>query len=167
MQMREGESEWGSGVSCGRGRGGCELDARRGRGVLGARAAREGGYAGTRELTEGAHEQTKRGSGRARRGSGSADRAGLPGQREEEGAGARARWAGWAERPRGEGVAGQFTFFFYFGNCFPFSFYLLHLTQFQICHNFKLAPSSICIKQKWSLGFNMMQHFILPWSLAY
>jgi hypothetical protein len=88
-------------------------------------------------------------------------------QREKEGAGARERWAGWAERPRGKGVAGHFTLFFYFGNCFPFSFYLLHLTQIQICHNFKLAPSSICIKQKWSLGFNMMQHFILPWSLAY
>jgi hypothetical protein len=41
--MREGESEWGSGVSSGRGRGGCELDARRGRGVLGVRTALSGG----------------------------------------------------------------------------------------------------------------------------
>jgi hypothetical protein len=70
-------------------------------------------------------------------------------------------------KAEGKGVAGHFTFFFYFRNCFPFSFYLLHLIQIQICHKFKLAPSSICIKQQWSLGFNMMQHFILPWSLAY
>jgi hypothetical protein len=69
-----------------------------------------------------------------------------------------------AEGNRG---ASHFTFSFYFRKCFPFSFYLLHLIQFQICHKFKLSPSSICIKQKWSLGFNMMQHFILPWSLAY
>jgi hypothetical protein len=30
-----------------------------------------------------------------------------------------------------------------------------------------LAPPSICIKQKWSLGFSMMHHFILPGSLTY
>jgi hypothetical protein len=164
--MREGESEWGSGVSSGRGRGGCELDARRGRRVLGVRVAREGGYARTRELTEGAHKQRERGSGRTRRGSGSADRAGPPGQREEEGAGARA--LGWLGRKaEGRGGCGPLYLFLLFRKLFPFSFYLLHLTQFQICHNFKLAPSSICIKQNWSLGFNMMQHFILPWSLAY
>jgi hypothetical protein len=62
--------------------------------------------------------------------------------------GARAGWADWAEGPRGTGGAGHFSLFFYFSNCFPFSFYLLHLVQFQICHKFKLAPSSICIKQK-------------------
>jgi hypothetical protein len=47
-----------------------------------------------------------------------------------------------------EGRLGHFTFFFCCSNCFPFSFYLLHLIQIQICHKFKLAPSSICIKQK-------------------
>jgi hypothetical protein len=163
--MREGESEWGSGVSCGRGWGGCELDARRGRRVLDVRAAREGGYEGTRELTEGAHGQRERGRARARRKW--QRRQGGPVGTEREREWARAGWAGWAERLRGKGVAGHFTLFFYFENCFPFSFYLLHLTQIQICHKFKLAPSSICIKQKWSLGFSMMQHFILPWSLAY
>jgi hypothetical protein len=113
------------------------------------RAAREGGYAGMRELTEGACEQRERGSGRTSGESGRADRAGSPGQREEGGKGrARGGWAGWAERPRGTGGAGHLFFFFYFSNCFPFSFYLLHLIQFQICHKFKLAPSSICIKQK-------------------
>jgi hypothetical protein len=55
--------------------------------------------------------------------------------------------AGLAEWAR-EGGMGHFTFFFYCSNCFPFSFYLLHLIQIQICHKFKLAPSSICIKQK-------------------
>jgi hypothetical protein len=101
------------------------------------------------------------------RGNGSADRAGPPEQREEGGSG-RARGMGrLGRKAEGEGVAGHFAFFFYFRNCFPFSFYLLHLTQIQTCHNFKLTPSSTCIKQKWSLGFNMMQHFILPWSLTY
>jgi hypothetical protein len=111
--MRKGESEWGSGVSSGRGRGGCELDARRGRGVLGVRAAREGGYAGTRELTEGAHKQRERGSGRTRGGSGSADRTGPPGQREKEGAGARAvgRLGRKAERKRGCGPLYSFLLF--------------------------------------------------------
>jgi hypothetical protein len=72
----------------------------------------------------------------------------------------------WAGR-NGPGKGGWATFpLFLFQKLF-FSFYLLHLIQIQMCHNFKLTPSSIGIKQKWSLGFNMMQHFILPWSLAY
>jgi hypothetical protein len=64
--------------------------------------------------------------------------------------GGRGEDGGAVGRPNGpgKGVAGHFPFSFYFGNCFPFSFYLPHLTQIQICHNFKLAPSSICIKQK-------------------
>jgi hypothetical protein len=95
-------------------------------------------------------------------------RQGGPAGAERERGSRRARGVGrLGRKAEGKGVAGHFTLFFYFGNCFPFSFYLLHLTQIQICHNFKLAPSSICIKQKWSLGSNMMQHFILPWSLAY
>jgi hypothetical protein len=112
------------------------------------RAAREGGYAGTRELTEGAREQRERGSGRTRGESGRADRAGPPGQR-EGGRNGRARGMGrLGRKAEGNRGAGHFTFFFYFSNCFPFSFYLLQLIQFQICHKFKLAPSSICIKQK-------------------
>jgi hypothetical protein len=77
------------------------------------RAAREGGYAGTRELTEGAHEQRERGSGRTRRGSGSADRAGPPGQREKGGAGARAvgRLGRKAEGKRGCGPLYSFLLF--------------------------------------------------------
>jgi hypothetical protein len=163
--MREGESERGSGAQVAE--GGAVASSTRDVGAeFSVRAAREGGYAGTRELTEGAHEQRERGSGRTRGGSGSADRAGPPGQREEGGTGARGvgRLGRKAEGNRG---AGHFTFFFYFRNCFPFSFYLLHLIQIQICHKFKLAPSSICIKQKWSSRFNMMQHFIVPWSLDY
>jgi hypothetical protein len=113
-----------------------------------ARAARKCGYAGTRELTEGAREQRERGSGRTRGESGHADRRARQDRERKGGKGARAGWAAWAERPRGTGGVGHFSFFFYFSNCFPFSFYLLHLIQFQICHKFKLAPSSICIKQK-------------------
>jgi hypothetical protein len=64
------------------------------------------------------------------------------------GEGARVGWAGWAKRPRGAGGMGHFVFFFYSSNCFPFSFYLLYLIQFQICHKFKLAPSSIMHQTK-------------------
>jgi hypothetical protein len=70
-------------------------------------------------------------------------RGGPSGEGEREGKG-RLGWAGWAR----EGGLGHFPFLFYFSNCFPFSFYLLHLIQIQIRHKFKLAPSSICIKQK-------------------
>jgi hypothetical protein len=43
--------------------------------------------------------------------------------------------------PKGRGgrVVGFFSFFFYSGICFPFSFYLLYLIQTQISHKFKLA----------------------------
>jgi hypothetical protein len=41
--MREGEIEWGSGASSGRGRGGWGLDTCRGCGVLGERAGHVGG----------------------------------------------------------------------------------------------------------------------------
>jgi hypothetical protein len=68
---------------------------------------------------------------------------GRAGREKERGRG-RLGWAGWAR----EGGLGHFPFLFYFSNCFPFSFYLLHLIQIQIRHKFKLAPSSICIKQK-------------------
>jgi hypothetical protein len=85
------------------------------------RAAREGGYVGTRELTEGAHEQIERGSGRTRRGSGSADRAGQPGQREKEGAGARGGPAG--PKGRGEkGLRATLLFSFISEIVFPFLF---------------------------------------------
>jgi hypothetical protein len=145
--MREGEGERGSGAQVAE--GGAVASSTRDVGAESSvRATREGGYAGTRELTEGAREQRERGSGRTRGESGSADRAGLPGQREGGGNG-RARGIGrLGRKAEGNRGAGHFTFFFYFSNCFPFSFYLLHLIQIQICHKFKLAPSSICIKQK-------------------
>jgi hypothetical protein len=121
-QMREGERVGEALGSSGRGRGGCKLHARRGRGDRGTRSL-GGGYVGTRELTARAREQRERGSGRARGESGCAD------GRREEGGKARAGWAGWAERPRGQGY-GPLSFFFYSSLCFPFSFYLLYLIQF-------------------------------------
>ena len=42
-------------------------------------------------------------------------------------------------KAEGAGKAGFFSFFFYSGICFPFSFYLLYLIQIQISHKFKLA----------------------------
>jgi hypothetical protein len=96
--------------------------ARSGAGLVGQ--ARRGSWAALARAHEG-------GGGRwAERGGG-----------EERGAG------GLAKRAR-EGGLGHFPFLFISEIVFPFSFYLLHLTQIQICHNFKLAPSSICIKQK-------------------
>jgi hypothetical protein len=87
-----------------------------------AQLSREDGYAGTRELTEGAREQRERGSERTHGGSGSADRAGPPGQREKGEAGARAGWAGWAERPRGKGFQATLPFSFISEIVFPFPF---------------------------------------------
>jgi hypothetical protein len=86
-------------------------------------------------------------SGRTRWESGRADERARQ-DRERRGEGARAGWAGWAERPRGAGGMGHFVFFFYSSNCFPFSFYLLYLIQFQIGHKFKLAPPSIMHQTK-------------------
>jgi hypothetical protein len=43
------------------------------------------------------------------------------------------------QKAEGAGKAGFFSFFFYSGICFPFSFYFLYLIQIQISHNFKLA----------------------------
>jgi hypothetical protein len=61
----------------------------------------------------------ERGSGRTRRGSGSADRAGLPGQREKEGAGARAV----GRLGRGEkGLRATLLFSFISEIVFPFLF---------------------------------------------
>jgi hypothetical protein len=42
-------------------------------------------------------------------------------------------------KAEGAGGAGFFSFFFYSGICFLFSFYLLSLIQIQISHKFKLA----------------------------
>jgi hypothetical protein len=42
-------------------------------------------------------------------------------------------------KAEGAGGVGFFSFFFYSGICFPFSFYLLYLIQTQISHKFKLA----------------------------
>jgi hypothetical protein len=67
-----------------------------------------------------------------------------PARGEERGKKGAAGPAEWAR----EGGLGHFPFLFISEIVFPFSFYLLPLTQIQICHNFKLAPSSICIKQK-------------------
>jgi hypothetical protein len=120
-QLREGESERGSGAQVAEG-GAVARSTRDVGAEFSVRAAREGGYAGTRELTEGAHEQRERGSRRTRGGSGSADRAGPPGQREEGGTGARAGWAGWAKRPRGTGVRATLPFSFISEIVFPFPF---------------------------------------------
>jgi hypothetical protein len=112
--MREGKSERGSGAQVAE--GGAVASSTRDVGAESSvRAAREGGYAGTRELTEGAHEQRERGSG-------SADRAAPPGQREEGGKGAREGWAGWVERPRGTGMRATLPFSFISEIVFPFPF---------------------------------------------
>jgi hypothetical protein len=149
-QRREGEGERGSEAQVAEGRAVASFTRDVGA-ETSVRAARAGGYAGTRELTEGAREQRERGSGRTGGESGHADgRASQDRERKGGGGeGARAREGSVGPKGRGEqGVWATFPFFFYFSNCFPFSFYLLHLIQFQICYKFKLAPSSICIKQK-------------------
>jgi hypothetical protein len=120
-QMREGESEQGSGTQVAE--GGAVASSTRDVGAeFSVCAAREGGYAGTRELTEGAHEQRDRGSGRTR-GVKRRRRQGGP-ARTERGRGERARagWAGWAERPRGTGVRATLLFSFIPEFVFPFPF---------------------------------------------
>jgi hypothetical protein len=120
-QMREGERVGEALGSSGRGRGGCELHARRGRGDRDTRSS-GGGYARTRELTARAREQRERGSGRARGESGCADGQARQGRERRGGEGARAGWAGWAERPRGAGVWASFPFSFILAFVFPFPF---------------------------------------------
>jgi hypothetical protein len=115
--LREGESERGSGAQVAEG-GAVESSTRDVGAEFSVRAAREGGYAGTRELTEGAHEQRERGSGRTRGGSGSADRAGPPGQREEGGTSARARGGPVGPKGRGEQGCGPLYLFLLFQNLF-------------------------------------------------
>jgi hypothetical protein len=51
-----------------------------------------------------------------------------------------------AEMGQGRGAGPLYLFLFIPEIVFPF--YLLHLIQIQMCHKFKLTPSSICIKQK-------------------
>jgi hypothetical protein len=75
------------------------------------------------------------------------------GRERKGGRGARAGLAGWAERPRGGGVVGFFSFFFYSGICFLFSFYLLYLIQIQMSHKFKLAFLRIMHQTK--VGFRV------------
>jgi hypothetical protein len=41
-------------------------------------------------------------------------------------------------KAEGAGGVGFFSFLFYSGICFPFSFYFLYLIQIQISHKFKL-----------------------------
>jgi hypothetical protein len=121
-QMREGERASGVLGSSGRGRGGCELHARRGRGdrgnaQLGRRLREDGGAdrpgpRAERERKAGASEGKAAGAdGRAHQG------------RERRGGEARARdWAGWAERPRGQGERASFPFSFILVFVFPFLF---------------------------------------------
>jgi hypothetical protein len=119
-----------------------------------AHADRGGGYAKTAELTGRAREQRERGK-RARARRRRPALTGGPARAERErGDEARARdWAGWAERPRGGGVVGFFSFFFYSGICFLFSFYLLYLIQIQMSHKFKLAFLRIMHQTK--VGFRV------------
>jgi hypothetical protein len=115
-QMREGERACEALGSSDRG----EVVASSTRDVGVESAAREdrgGGYAKTEELTARAHEQRERKAG-------------------ADAGKAVALTGGPAE---GAGEAGFFSFFFYSGICFLFSFYLLYLIQIQISHNFKLA----------------------------
>jgi hypothetical protein len=70
--------------------------------------------------------------GPTREEAGTVGRAG--GRRERKGAAGVGRLG---RKTEGNRDAGHFTFFFYFKKCFPFSFYLLHLIRFQICHKFK------------------------------
>ena len=98
-----------------------------------------GGYAGMKELTAGTHGQRERGSERGCGESGRADERARQGRERKRGK-ERARGMGLVGRKaEGAGEAGFFSFFFYSGICFPFSFYLLYLIQIQISHKFKLA----------------------------
>jgi hypothetical protein len=60
--------------------------------------------------------------------------------------------ADWVERPRGSGLRPSF----------PFPFILYFGLKFKYVKKLNITTSSICIKQRQNLGFNMMQHFILP-----
>jgi hypothetical protein len=56
-------------------------------------------------------------------------------------------------KAEGAGEAGFFSFFFYSGICFLFSFYLVYLIQIQISHKFKLAFPRIMHQTK--VGFRV------------
>jgi hypothetical protein len=56
-------------------------------------------------------------------------------------------------KAEGAGEVGFFSFFFYSGICFLFSFYLLYLIQIQISHKFKLAFPRIMHQTK--VGFRV------------
>jgi hypothetical protein len=96
-----------------------------------------GGYARMTGLTAGTHEQRER-----KAGAGAEKAAALTGgpARAERGGGESARGMGlMGRKAEGAGEAGFFSFFFYSGICFLFSFYLFYLIQIQISHKLKLA----------------------------
>jgi hypothetical protein len=137
-QMRERERASGVLGSSGRGRGGCELHARRGRGDRGT--AQLG-----RQLRgdEGADSPGPRAERAGKAGADAGKAAALtggPARAERRGGRRRARGMGLVGRKaEGGREAGFFSFSFYSGICFLFSFYLLYLIQIQISHKFKLA----------------------------
>ena len=143
-QMREGEMASKARGSSGRGRGGGEFHARRGRGEggreqLGRRLREEDGAD-----NPGPRAERERGSGRAR-GKRQRRQVGPGEQREREagarkaaaptgrarcaerggGRGARARWADWAERPRGAGKWAALPFSFILELFSPFLLFIL------------------------------------------
>ena len=121
-QMGEGARASGARGSSGQGRVSCELHARRGRGE-GGRAQLGGGYAGTTGLTARAREQREREAG-AWKAAAPTGRA-CCAERGERGGGARARWADWAERPRGAGKRAALPFSFILELFSPFLLFIL------------------------------------------
>jgi hypothetical protein len=123
---------------------GVQLGARRWAGELG----RDARWAGGRSLTGPRGCRARAGRGEevgAMLGAGPAWWAERGGEKRGEGGG----WGGSAgPKRRGEQGCRPLYLFLLFQKMFSLFFYLLHLIQFQICHKFKLSPSSICIKQK-------------------
>jgi hypothetical protein len=75
-------------------------------------------------------------------------------QREKGGGGAQLGWLAGTNGRGGNGLRPSF----------PFSFSSSFGLKFKYATNSNITISSICIKQRQNLGFNMMQHFILPWN---
>jgi hypothetical protein len=136
-----GDGEQGSGLKWPRARWG-EPHARRGRGDRGTHG---GGYAKTEKLTSrarGAEREKKAGAGAREAGltgrahgqrerkAGAWEAAAPTGrarcaERGERGGGARARWADWAERPRGAGTWAALPFSFILELFSPFLLFIL------------------------------------------
>jgi hypothetical protein len=145
------EGERGSGLKW-PGRGGCELHARRGRGDRGnAQLGRQ--LRGDEGADSPGPTGRESGGASADAGKAAALTSGPAGAERGGGRGARAGWAWLGRKAEGGGVVGFFSFFFYSGICFLFSFYLLYLIQIQMSHKFKLAFLRIMHQTK--VGFRV------------